>query len=79
MSLAADLNDLPAIAVAIAQRVEALGGLNVLTNDASVHQFASSADRRPRNLRSVLNVNLRAMVHATQLALPHIASSARAG
>ena len=77
--LVADLNDAPAIAAAIAQCVEALGGLNVLINNAGVHQFASALTADLETWDRILNINLRAVMHATRLALPHIVAGARAG
>ena len=53
--------------------------LHVLINNAGIHQFASAVDADLAMWDRMLDVNLRAAMHATRLALPHIVAGARAG
>jgi len=79
LPLAIDLNDPSAIRLAVERCVEALGGLNVLVNNAGIHQFASALAADLETWDRILNVNLRAVMHATRLALPHIVAGTRVG
>ena len=53
----------------------ALGGLDALVNNAGIHRRAPLASVRPDQLDDVYAVNLRAVVLASQAALPHFAAS----
>lgn len=79
LPLPLDLADMPALAGAIETAARELGGLNVLVNNAGAHAFASSVDADLEQWDRMLDVNLRAVMHATRLALPHIARGAAAG
>jgi short-subunit dehydrogenase len=79
LTLALDLGETSLIASAMDACVEAFGGLNVLINNAGMHQFASALDADLAVWDRMLDVNLRAAMHATRLALPHIVAGARAG
>jgi len=79
VALTLDLGEPSLITSAIDACTEAFGGLNVLINNAGVHQFASALDADLAVWDRMLNVNLRAAMHATRLALPHIVAGARAG
>lgn len=79
LPLVTDLGDPSALPSAIEACVEAFGGLNILVNNAGIHQFASALDADLKVWDHILNVNLRAVMHATRLALPHIVAGARGG
>jgi NADP-dependent 3-hydroxy acid dehydrogenase YdfG len=74
-----DLADTSALADAIAETTRTLGRLNVLVNNAGMHQFASSIDADLAMWDALLNVNLRAVMHATRLCLPHILAGTAQG
>jgi NADP-dependent 3-hydroxy acid dehydrogenase YdfG len=79
LRLPLDLADVTATAGAIDATLRELGGVNVLVNNAGAHAFASAVDADLRLWDRMLDVNLRAVMHATRLALPHIARAAREG
>ncbi|BCX05525.1 MAG: aldehyde dehydrogenase [Candidatus Roseilinea sp.] len=79
LPLAMDLSEMASLRLAIAACVEAFGGLNVLVNNAGVHQFASAVEADLNVWDRMLDVNLRATMHATRLALPHIVAGAQSG
>jgi NADP-dependent 3-hydroxy acid dehydrogenase YdfG len=74
-----DLADTTALADAIAETTRTLGRLNVLVNNAGMHQFASSVDADLNLWDTLLNVNLRAVMHSTRLCLPHILAGTAQG
>lgn len=79
LALALDLAERAMIASAIDACEEAFGGLNILVNNAGMHRFASAMDADLELWDRMLDVNLRAAMHATRLALPHIVNGARTG
>jgi NADP-dependent 3-hydroxy acid dehydrogenase YdfG len=74
-----DVGDSAALAAAVAHARATLGPINVLVNAAGVHRFASSHDADLRQWDAMIDINLRATMHATRLSLPDIAAGARAG
>ncbi len=79
LPIALDLADTSALADAISNTSNELGRLNVLINNAGMHQFASSVDADLEMWDAMLNVNLRAVMHATRLSLPHIIAGTQRG
>lgn len=79
LPLAMDLSEIASLPSAIELCVQAFGGLHVLVNNAGIHQFASAIDADLDVWDRMLDVNLRAAMHATRLALPHIVAGAQAG
>lgn len=79
LPMAFDLADTHALAGAISNATHAFGRLNVLVNNAGMHQFASSVDADLDVWDVLLNVNLRAVMHATRLCLPHILAGTAQG
>ena len=66
-----DLADADAIATWVADAAAALGGIDVLVNNASGYGF----DERDESWLAGFNVDLMAAVRASRAALPHLASS----
>ena len=58
--------------VIVAGAAEALGGLEGLVNNAGIHRRAPLSDATPAQLDDVYRVNLRAVILASQAALPHL-------
>ncbi len=79
LALPMDLADTVALAAAIEQTVRHLGGLNILVNSAGMHQFGSAVDADLAAWDKMLDVNLRAVMHATRLAMPHIVQGTQQG
>ncbi|GIV83442.1 MAG: 3-ketoacyl-ACP reductase [Candidatus Roseilinea sp.] len=79
LPLAMDLSETASLPLAIQACNEAFGGLNVLVNNAGIHQFASAVEANLEMWDRMLDVNLRAAMHATRLALPHIIAGRQAG
>lgn len=74
-----DVADRAALAAAVDRAREVLGSINIVINAAGLHRFASSVDADLRTWDDIVDVNLRATMHATRLALPDIVAGARAG
>jgi NADP-dependent 3-hydroxy acid dehydrogenase YdfG len=79
LAMPLDVSDTAALAVAIDTAVHHLGGLNVLVNNAGLHQFGSATDADLAAWDMMLDVNLRAVMHTTRHAMPHIVAGAQAG
>jgi NAD(P)-dependent dehydrogenase (short-subunit alcohol dehydrogenase family) len=81
-ALPTDLRDPAAIAALVAGAVDLLGGLDVLQNNAGVHESAftdkRAVDVLPEEIwQLVYEVNLRSVFLATQRAAPHLRRSER--
>lgn len=74
---ACDMADRGSVARMVDEAVAALGGLDVLVNNAGIAgPSASVADLDPDAWESVLRVNLTGTFAVTQLAIPHLKKSA---
>ena len=71
-----DLSDLSGLA-ALVERVEALGPVDVLINNAGVSNVGWFLDRTPAEIDQVLTVNLLAPVHLCRLVLPRMLERGR--
>jgi 3-dehydrosphinganine reductase len=65
-----DVADAAGVAAAIARAVEALGGLDLLVNNAGTPRAARFEDTTADEFRRVLDVNFLGAVHVTRAALP---------
>lgn len=72
LPLQADLSDPTVIPSLIEQCVQAFGQLNILINNAGVFDWASVVDAKLTVWDTILDVNLRATMHLTHQAAPHI-------
>jgi glucose 1-dehydrogenase len=65
-SIKADLGDVGDVQRLVAASAEALGGLDVLVNNAGIEKHAAFVDVTERDFDAVLNVNLKGVFFATQ-------------
>ncbi len=73
----ADVADPDAAARAVTACVSALGGLDVLVNNAGIALARRFEDTPPEAVRQILDVNYLGAVHVTRAALPHLCAGAR--
>lgn len=70
--VAADVADLPALSAALDQTVAYFGGLDGLVNNAGAHFRGAVEKRTAEEIGLMVDVNLRAPLVLTRLALPHL-------
>ncbi|MET3804221.1 NAD(P)-dependent dehydrogenase (short-subunit alcohol dehydrogenase family) [Nakamurella sp. UYEF19] len=78
LGLAADVRDDEAVVSAIDQAAKALGGIDVVVNNAGIGAQGTVADNDLDEWRRVLDVNLLGVVRVTRAALPYLRSSEHA-
>lgn len=76
-ALSADVADPEQAARAVAQAVAALGGLDLVVNDAGAARALRFEDTPLAEFRRLLEVNFLGAVHVTRAALPHLGPGAR--
>src|SRR5947207_3341352 len=69
--LPTDVTDRRALSQAVDACARELGGLNVLVNNAGISGHGPAGEADLDRWDAALDVNLRAAMHATRLALPH--------
>ena len=69
---AADVSEAAQVERAVAECVAALGGLDLLVNDAGIALARRTADTTLADYRRLLEVDFLGAVHVTQAALPHL-------
>ncbi|SOE07476.1 SDR family NAD(P)-dependent oxidoreductase [Streptomyces sp. Ag109_G2-15] len=74
----ADVTDDTSVRTAVAQAAEALGGLDVLVNNAGIGVQGTVEDNDDEEWRRVFDVNVLGMVRAARAALPHLRRSRHA-
>jgi NAD(P)-dependent dehydrogenase (short-subunit alcohol dehydrogenase family) len=74
----ADVTDDAAVRTAVAAAAEALGGLDLLVNNAGIGAAGTVEDNPDDEWLRVLDVNVLGMVRTTRAALPHLRASAHA-
>ena len=72
VAVAADVADSEQTARAVSEAAAALGGLDLLVNDAGLALARREADTTLADYRRMLDVDFLGMVHATRAALPHL-------
>lgn len=77
VAIQADSADPTAIRRSVDQAVEALGGLDILVNNAAIALYNTIADFEEKDIDALLAVNVRGPVLATQAALPHLGAGSR--
>jgi 3-oxoacyl-[acyl-carrier protein] reductase len=77
VAIAADSADAAAVTASVAQAAQALGGLDILVNNAGIARQGLLQDMSLADIDATLNVNVRAVVLATQAALVHLGQGGR--
>ena len=77
VAIQADSADPAAIQRSVAEAANALGGLDILVNNAAIARYNSIADFTVDDLDALLAVNVRGPVLATKAAIPHLHAGAR--
>jgi NAD(P)-dependent dehydrogenase (short-subunit alcohol dehydrogenase family) len=76
-AIQADSADAAAVTRSVDQAVQALGGLDILVNNAGIARFGPLVDMSLADIEAQLNVNVRAVVLASQAAIPHLKEGGR--
>lgn len=74
----ADVTDDPSIREAVAAAAEALGGIDIVVNNAGIGAQGSVEDNDDAEWARVFDVNVQGMVRTTRAALPHLRRSPHA-
>ncbi|MFS4096961.1 SDR family NAD(P)-dependent oxidoreductase [Streptomyces sp. AF1A] len=78
LALRADVTDDASVRTAVQEAAEALGGLDVLVNNAGIGAQGTVEDNDDDEWRHVFDVNVLGMVRAARAALPHLRRSRHA-
>jgi 2-keto-3-deoxy-L-fuconate dehydrogenase len=78
LGLAADVTDDEAVRAAVSAAAEALGGLDIVVNNAGIGAQGSIADNSDAEWHRVFDVNVVGMVRVARAALPHLRKSRHA-
>jgi meso-butanediol dehydrogenase/(S,S)-butanediol dehydrogenase/diacetyl reductase len=73
----ADISDRGAVSAMIDAAIAALGGIDVLVNNAGVYKAARLVDYTPEDFDRIMKVNLYGAFHVMQLALRHMQARGR--
>jgi len=76
-AIQADSADPAAIKRSVDEAATALGGLDILVNNAAIALYDTIADFKIENIDALLAVNVRAPVLAAQAAIPHLGAGGR--
>jgi 3-oxoacyl-[acyl-carrier protein] reductase len=77
IAIQADSSDPVAVKRSVDEAAKALGGLDILVNNAAIALYAKIADVNVADIDALLNVNVRAPVLASQAAIPHLKQGGR--
>lgn len=72
VAVPADVTDLDGLTAAVDEAADALGGLDGLVNSAGVAMTGGVQDGDPAHWRTMFDVNVLGLLHATRAALPHL-------
>lgn len=76
-AIAADSADPAAIRHSVETAAEQLGGLDILVNNAGIARGGPVESMRLEDIDAILNVNIRAVILASQAAIPHLGEGGR--
>jgi citronellol/citronellal dehydrogenase len=79
LPLMLDVRDPDAIAAAVAQAVEAFGGIDITINNASAIQLTPTLATAPKRFDLMFDVNVRGTFLTSQATLPHLLRSKHGG
>ncbi|WP_062018530.1 SDR family NAD(P)-dependent oxidoreductase [Aureimonas sp. AU4] len=77
VAIQADSGDPAAIRRSVEDAVAALGGLDILVNNAAIARYNTIADFAVEDIDALLAVNIRGPILATQAAIPHLGAGGR--
>jgi NAD(P)-dependent dehydrogenase (short-subunit alcohol dehydrogenase family) len=77
VSVIADVTDDAQVRQAVAEAVAALGGLDILINNAGIGAAGTVEDNGDEEWRRVLDVNVLGIVRTTRAAMPHLREAVR--
>ena len=78
IGLRADIADDTSVSLAVSAAVKALGGLDILINNAGIGAAGTVADNPDEQWQRVLDVNVVGVARVTRAALPHLRASRNA-
>src|SRR5690349_3325565 len=78
LGLKADVTDDPSVRAAVAAAAEALGGIDIVVNNAGIGAQGSVEDNDDAEWSRVFDVNVQGMVRTSRAALPHLRRSGHA-
>jgi NAD(P)-dependent dehydrogenase (short-subunit alcohol dehydrogenase family) len=76
-AIKADSGDPEAIKRAVDQAAEALGGLDILVNNAAIARYNTIANFSVEDIDALMSVNIRGPILASQAAMPHLSAGGR--
>ncbi|HET9172475.1 MAG TPA: SDR family oxidoreductase [Actinospica sp.] len=78
LGFVADVTDDESVRAAVASAAEALGGIDIVVNNAGIGAIGTIEDNPDEQWHRVFDVNVVGMVRVTRAALPHLRRSAHA-
>jgi NADP-dependent 3-hydroxy acid dehydrogenase YdfG len=79
VAIEADLSEKDQVAAIVDQTARTLGGIDILVNNAGVMLLGPIEDAPTDEWARMIEVNLRALIHVTHAALPHLLAAAQGG
>jgi len=76
-AIQADFADPSAVKRAVAEAVQAFGGLDILVNNAGIALYSTFADVSVETIDALFDVNVRGPLLAAQAAIPHLPAGGR--
>lgn len=77
VAIQADSGDPVAVEQSVNQAADALGGLDILVNNAAIARYSNLADISAEDIDALFGVNVRGPMLATKAAIPHLRAGAR--
>jgi 3-oxoacyl-[acyl-carrier protein] reductase len=77
VSIQANSADAEAVQASVEKAVAALGGIDILDNNAGILRLAEVKDISQEDIDALLNINVRAPIVASKAAIPHLGEGGR--